>query len=436
MKLKKGFVSTVFLIFLSFNVNALDVFYDAQIDAYIKKVSKPLVAKSGLKNVKFYLVKSPDINAFATNKKEIIFYSGLVNKSNNQNQIEGVMAHELGHLIAQHHVKSRVKNANSGIPAIAGTVLGLGAVIAGAPQAGYAAIVGGSAAGVSSQLSHSRAHENEADSIAIRLMKRADMSVQGLAGFFKILQREEQNFYRARPEFLNTHPSTDNRKSFIQNNIALEEQNSKVINKEYELFKAKVYALTAKPKKTINHYSIKDDSAGKSLALAIAYNYQGLFEQSIIELSKSHKLGLPKQWLYDMRGQFEYENAKFVESIKSYKRSQSLGNLSWIVDFQIAESYLSLKDKLALEYYFKALSKFKHFYYTYKRIGDYYAQNNQMTMAHYYLTTYYLKVGNKKLVKKHLELAEAFYKKENLDDEFIKQQLDELAAEIKFKDKK
>lgn len=416
------------------NAQALDVFYDAQIDSYLKEISSPLIKQSGLKNVKFYLVKSSDINAFATENKDIVFYSGLVVKSSNQNQLEGVMAHELGHLLAQHHVKSRVKNTNSGLPAIAGTVLGLGAVIAGAPQAGYAAIIGGSAAGASKQLAHSREHENEADSIAIKLLEKADVSVKGLAEFFKILQREERSFLHSNPEFLNTHPATERRKSFIQNNIISE----KIANNHpnYNLFKAKVYALTEEPKKVMNKYGLEDESSAKYLALAIAAMNDGSFAPSFSYLLKAKELGLPRQWYFDMQGQIQYQNAEFEKSIASYKKSQNLGNLSWIIDFQMAESYLSLKDNRALEYFFKALTKYDEFSYTYKRISDFYAQDKQMTMAHYYLTKYYLKLKDNKKAKQHLKLAQEFYKQEKLDDEFLKQELEEKKETIKENKKK
>tara|TARA_Y100001960_G_scaffold333814_1_gene441186 strand:- start:3168 stop:4481 length:1314 start_codon:yes stop_codon:yes gene_type:complete len=414
---------------VAFNANALEIFYDSQIDSYLKKTAAPFIKASDMTGVKLYLVKSPEINAFATNEKDIVFYSGLVNKTTNHNQIEGVMAHELGHLIAQHHVKSRVKNSSSGIPAVAGTILGLGAVIAGAPQAGYAAIIGGSAAGASKQLAHSREHENEADSIAVKLLNSTNKSTKGLADFFAILEREERNFSRTNPEFLNTHPSTDHRKSFIQNNLVVE--NKQKPNGDYDLFKAKVFALTEKPEKTLNYYGIKDETAAKYLALAIANNYKGDFDMAITMLDKSKSLGLPKQWYYDMYGQFEYEFAKFEKSIASYKKSQNFGNLSWIMDFQIAESYFALKDARALNYYFKALTKFKQFNYTYKRIGDFYAQDEQMTMAHYYITQYYIKLDNKELARKHLKLAQEFYKQEKLDNIQLKDNLEEIGASIK-----
>ncbi|HAG52873.1 MAG TPA: hypothetical protein DCL21_03705, partial [Alphaproteobacteria bacterium] len=364
------------------------------------------------------------INAFATNEKDIVIYSGLIDKSTNVEQVQGILAHELGHLVAQHHVKTRVKQSQMGISTITGAVLGVGAVIAGAPQAGYAAILGGSAADMSQALAYSREHENEADSIALQLLKKSEISAKGLADFFAILQREERNFYRTSPEFLNTHPSSSRRKDFIRANVlvALDEKK----DQEFEIFKAKVSALTKKPAKTISSYSLKQDSAGKSLALAVAYNYQGLFKDSKKELAKSRKLGLAGKWYYDILGQFEYENAKFENSIESYQKSAKSGNDSWILDFQIAESYYSLKNKKALDYFLKAISKFEYFYYTYKRIADVYADHKEMTKAYYYLTLYSAKTDDEKGAKRYLALAQKQYKQENTEDLILKQQLDDL----------
>jgi len=409
--------------------NALEVFYDSQVDSYLKEITAGLVKHSSLNGVRFYLAKSPQINAFATSNKEIVIYSGLVDKSTNIEQVQGILAHELGHLVAQHHVKTRVKQSEMGLSTITGAVLGVGAVIAGAPQAGYAAIVGGSAADMSKALAYSREHENEADSIAVQLLKKSDINAKGLADFFAILQREERNFYKTTPEFLNTHPSSSRRKDFIRSNVLDGSYYTK--NSDFDIFKAKVQALTQEPKKVINVYSLKEDSAAKSLALAVAYNYQGLFDESKQELKKSQKLGLSGLWYYDILGQFEYENAKFKESIKSYKKSANAGNNSWILDFQIAESYHSLNNKKALSYFLKANAKFEYFYYTYKRIADVYAKHKEMAKAYYYLALYNSKSNKSDDAKHFLKLATKQYEKDNLEDLILKQQIEDL--ELFFK---
>jgi predicted Zn-dependent protease len=417
------------------NANALEIFYDAQMDAYIKDISSTLVKNSNVKDVRIFLIKSDQLNAFATENKEIALYSGLIDEADEVQQIQGVIAHELGHLVAQHHIKSRVKNQSTGIAGIAGTILGIGAVIAGAPDAGMAAILGGTSADISKQLSYSREHENEADSIAIKLLKQSDISVKGLADFFKILERQERLYFKARPEFLNTHPSTSRRKSFIQNNlVVIQEQAAEDV--DFNTFKDKLYAFTNVPEKVHNKYAIKEDSIGKYLALSISAMNLGNFTQSFEDLNKSRSLGLKDEWYFDMVGQIHYQAGNFQKSIDAYVNSEARGNKSWILDFQIAESYFALKSDKALDYYYKSYAKYDDFNYTLKRISDFYAQNQELTKAHFYLAQYNLKIGKNKQAKDHLGLAKQFYKKEMLDDENLMNQINEQLEYLKKKDNK
>ena len=426
--IKKVVFALVFL--YASNANALSLYYDAQLEDYLNKMAAPLKKSSGLRDVRFYIASSNQINAFATENKEIVLYSGLIEKSKTKQQVQGVLAHELGHLIAQHHVKSRVKHTDSGFNTIAGTILGVGAIIAGAPQAGYAAIVGGGAADMSKSLAHSRTHENEADSIAIKLLDENNISKKGLADFFKLLERQENNFYKDNPEYLSTHPSTSNRKSFITANITNDESIKN--DEDFDIFKAKIFALTNKAEKVINYYSVKEDSAATSLALAIGYAAQNDFSKAFKQLDKSKKLGLKDIWYYDMLGQMMYQKADFEESVSFYTKSRDLGNNSWILDFQIAESLYALKNKKALDYYFKAVSKFEYFYYTYKRIADVYAQQKEMSKAYVYLTIYNLKTGKTKDAKRYYALLEKQIEKDNVTDPVVLQQLADFKQYFKL----
>lgn len=435
--LQKTSSSVLFLIssVFAFNANALEIFYDSQMDSYVKDMSSVLVKNSGVKDVRVFLIKSPELNAFATENKDIALYSGLIDRASNVQQIQGVLAHELGHLVAQHHIKTRIKNENTGLAGIAGTVLGIGAVIAGAPDAGMAAILGGTSTDISKQLAYSREHENEADTIAIKLLKKTNISVKGLADFFKILERQERMYFKSRPEFLNTHPATSRRKSFMQNNLyAIQEQAAEDV--AFNTFKDKLYAFTNNPEKVKNKYSIKQESIGKYLALSIAAMTSGDFTDSFDYLNKSRKLGLADKWYFDMLGQIHYQAGDFKDSISAYVNSNAKGNQSWILDFQIAESYFALKADKALDYYFKSYAKYDNFNYTLKRIADFYAQDKQLARAHFYLAQYNLKLDKNKQAKEHLKLAQEFYKKELLNDANLDSQIKEQLDYLNKKDSK
>ncbi|MCP4355326.1 MAG: M48 family metalloprotease [Proteobacteria bacterium] len=426
----KSFILSILLLLTYTNqVHALEIIHDVQLSSYIEQISSPLLKVSKLKDVKIYIAKSDQINAFATENNEIIIYSGLVKKTKSENQLQGVLAHELAHLTSKHHLKSKIKAEDSALGIIASTVIGVGAVFAGVPQVGAAIMVGGNASGASAQLAFSRQHENEADVMALKLLERSGISKKGFAEFFEVLEKQEK-FYNKPPEFLTTHPSTSKRKMLVRKTLATKTKLSPQSD-DFNMFKIKLYALSNPLDKVKNHLSYKADSLEKNLGNSILYFQQADFDKSREALNLAQKQGLQKVWYYDILGQIDFQEGKLKSSIQNYKRSQRLlKKESWILNFQIAESYFALKNKECLDYYLKAHSQFKDFSYTLKRIGDSYSLMNNLTLAHFYFVKYYLKIKNKDLATKHLDLLEQYAEKEKIKDNDLKKSIENLKCRI------
>ncbi|NCY25596.1 MAG: hypothetical protein EBX37_12310, partial [Alphaproteobacteria bacterium] len=235
--------------------------------------------------VHFVVVASPDINAFVTGENIIFIHSGLVAKAKNAAALQGVLAHELAHIHGRHLMNMQDNARQSTLTAITGAVLGIGAIAAGAPQAGAALIMGGQAGAIQSFLSHTRTQEQEADRAAAAALHQAGFSAQGMVDMFNTLRTESQLSYNAPPAWLVTHPLPPERLSALQNITAQEKSglqtNPTLIN--FPRLQAKVAALTSTPATILRKYTSGNPtltSTTIAYARSIAYLNSGKLAQA------------------------------------------------------------------------------------------------------------------------------------------------------------
>lgn len=195
--------------------NSGQVVEDPLMTEYVNEVGNRIAAQTndGDIDFTFFIVDDPRINAFAIPGGYIGVHTGLLEATRNEDELAGVLAHEVAH-VTQRHI-ARAIHANSR-QSILSTAIMLGALIAGAAggspdvaQAG-AAIAQGTA--VQSQINFTRSNEYEADRIGIASLADAGFDPYGMASFFEVMSRQRPTDPDHRvPEFLRTHPVTSAR---------------------------------------------------------------------------------------------------------------------------------------------------------------------------------------------------------------------------------
>ena len=88
-------------------VQAQSILRDAETEAFFRDISRDMVIAAGLdpKSVQFILVGDPSINAFVTGGQNVFIHSGLITAADNVDELQGVIAHELGHIAGGHNVR-------------------------------------------------------------------------------------------------------------------------------------------------------------------------------------------------------------------------------------------------------------------------------------------------------------------------------------------
>ncbi len=146
------------------------------------------------------VLKDEQVNAFALPGGEVFVLTGLLERTKDDDaQLKGVLAHEIGHAVKRHGVRSMVRNGIFGLVIVflTGDINGITAtLIAGASQL--------------DTLSYSRSMEEEADAFGVDLLAKRNESPEGLARFLESLEKQPV------PQFLSTHPDSAERAKAIR----------------------------------------------------------------------------------------------------------------------------------------------------------------------------------------------------------------------------
>ncbi|HJQ82515.1 MAG TPA: M48 family metalloprotease, partial [Candidatus Binatia bacterium] len=185
---------------------------DPAVDEYVERVARKLVATLGAQQFeyRFYVVQHPALDAFAVPGGYIFIFSGLLARVGSDDELAGVLAHEIGH-VAGHHI---VRQQQGGQVWTAAALLGV-LLSAVNPVVGAAAI----GAAQTAQLKFSREFEQEADFLGLRYATEAGYDPHALGSFFKTLLVEQRVNPAGVPAYMLTHPVAEDRISNVETTI-------------------------------------------------------------------------------------------------------------------------------------------------------------------------------------------------------------------------
>lgn len=187
---------------------------DPEINEYINDIGRRLSAhaNNGDYTFTFFVVDDPRINAFALPGGFIGVHSGLLQATRNEDELAGVLAHEIAHVTQRHIARAVHANSRQSILTMA---MMLGAILAGVGGAGSDAIQGAIAVAqgtaAQQQINFTRHNEYEADRVGMAALVDAGFDPHGMASFFEVLSMQGGPSQARFPEFLRTHPVTSTR---------------------------------------------------------------------------------------------------------------------------------------------------------------------------------------------------------------------------------
>jgi predicted Zn-dependent protease len=252
-----------------------DFLDDPVITDYLNALGDRLVAASTspYRQIGFFVVEDPTINAFALPGGHIGVNTGLILAARNESELAGVLGHEIGHEVQNHIARSVLGEKTSMAAALAGLAVAILASHSDNPQIAAAAITSGQALAMQNQLSETQHYEKEADRLGLQTMANAGFDPRGMVQFFKHLMDQERLYDSNVPGFLQSHPMTYERMADLEGRVAQMKYKQHVDSPEFSLIRARIKAMTGEPRDAYRYFSVlagKQDDAASYYGLALS----------------------------------------------------------------------------------------------------------------------------------------------------------------------
>lgn len=337
-------------------VLAQSVLRDAETEAFMKDMARPLVEAAGLepKSVEFILVQDDSLNAFVTGGQNVFLHSGTIVQAQGVNQIEGIVAHELGHITGGHNVRfaDGIKGASN--ISLVSLLLGAAAIAAGAGEAGMGIMAGGQQAAMGKFLAYSRNQESSTDQAGAQFLAKAGISGRGSIEFFKQIQNQEYRYAIPQDDsYGRTHPLSGERITMLEElykkSPAWERPSDPAIEKRFQRVKAKLIGFVSEPSRTFQLYPESDLSEPARYARAYAWHKSAFPDRAATEVDALLKIAPNDPYYLELKGQVLLESGRVKESIEPLRQAVRLAPDQPLIAALLGHALISTEDKADTE---------------------------------------------------------------------------------------
>jgi predicted Zn-dependent protease len=307
---------------------AQEILRDSETEKLFADMSKPLIEAAQLdpKSVRVVLLNDSEINAFVATGQTVYIHSGLLMSADNANQVQGVIAHELGHVAGGHAIRIYEGVGKAGAISILSLVLGGLALAAGAGEAAMGVLAAGQQAAQGTFLSFSRAQESTADLAGASYLGKAGISGRGSLEFFKKLQNQEFRLaVYATDSYDRTHPLSSERITTLteiyKKDPAWARPTDPKLEARFQRVRAKLVGYLSDPAQVLRAYPESDQSVPAHYARAYAYHRQAFRDKAVAETEALLKTAPSDPFFLELQGQVLLESGKPDEALKPLREA-------------------------------------------------------------------------------------------------------------------
>jgi len=271
---------------------------DPKLTGYLKNIIGT-VGGPAAKDFRIYLARIPDFNAMMFPTGFAVVFSGLLLRMRNEAQLAGVIAHESGHFLRRHMIRSwRDQRRKTDIFSVGAMLAGIGGAGAGVYLGDYVQLA--QLGTILSLFKYSRDMEAEADAMGATLIAEAGYEPMEMANIWQQLIGEEQASARYRGKrrdrgysLFATHPAEESRMA----DLRLDAAEVTIPGKVYDNHRARYLATIGPIRQTLldDQVKLNDPGASEYLIQTLAQDgWNGLlrfYEGEIWRLRNRHALG-------------------------------------------------------------------------------------------------------------------------------------------------
>ena len=286
---------------------AQSILRDAETEAFFDEISAPLIAAAGLdpNNVDIILINDKSINAFVAGGQAVYLHSGLLDAATSANEVQGVIAHELGHVVGGHVVRF-----DEGVSAASGS--------------------------------------------GAQYLSKAGITGRGSISFFKKLQNFE--FRLGIPQedsYGRTHPLSGERIAVLQDTYSADPAWNTQLNPKWEndfkRIKAKLTGYLADPNVTFRDYPDSDKSVPARYARAYAW-HKSAYPQKALDESSALVASAPDDpYFLELHGQILLESGRPADAIIPLRKAVNLTGNQPLIAAIFGHALIATEDKSQLD---------------------------------------------------------------------------------------
>lgn len=430
--------------FMKYVFTQYEIVADQEISNYIQALGDRI-----LKNYppqpfayRFYVIKNDTYNAFAGPGAQIFIHSGLFQALTSEDQLAGIIGHEISHSACRHISENIERSGKIGLGTLAGVAAGIFMSIYGDPAAGSALTIGSIAGSQSVSLAYSRDDELQADQQGLKYLVEAGFNPKGLIEALNIIRSKQWYGKEQIPAYLSTHPALEDRIAFIKNWMEShpeQTQGNQADAFDFHMIHTKVTAL----------YGGEDDAAiyfdhmlekdpGNLFGLygkGMVFARKGKMDDAIVYLKKALEKKAFHVGMLKTLGKVYFNTGNYASAQDVFKGALSLVPRDYECNVFLGRISLETGQyDQALEYLLPYANEEKGVTGAFYYLGDVYSRKGMMLESYYNLGLYYL---NKKDMKNALTQFERARKlaKDTVMEDKIQAKIDEIKGKNK-KDKK
>jgi len=365
-------------------------------------------------NYHFYIIREDTYNAFASPAGNIFINSGLFEAMENEEELAGILSHEIAHVVCRHISQRIERQSKIGLITLAGIAAGIFLGLEGAGTASSALTLGSVAAGQSISLAYSREDEIQADQIGLTYLNKAGYSGSGLLTMLKKIRSKQWFGSDQIPTYLTTHPASEDRIVYIGSWLETsEKQSGQVFNidpYDFQTTHMRFVSMHGEESIVLKKFETRiAESPSDSIAL---YGYglvlarTGNLKDAEINLKKAlEKRAFDSHLLKDL-GRIYFLDGRYEEALKTLEASLSIAPDDMECLFFLGRTQTGLGRYGNAENTFeKLIEKDPDYNQALYFLGDAYGRHGRMADAHYYLGLYYKNEGDFKNAEFHLKRA-------------------------------
>ena len=416
-----------------------DFVRDLNVQAFVERIGYSLVDQLGSTpfEFKFYVINELDPNAFAIPGGYIFINTGLITLAENEQEIAGVLAHEISHVTQRHIAKMIEKSKVLSIATLAAMVAGMLAGRGGAGSAASVAMAQGTAGAL--QLKFSREIEQDADQHGLNLLIKAGYDPYGMINFFNRLQKVSMAIAPKVPAYLLSHPAIENRISLLENILQMGPKPTgpfKTVG-NFNKIRTMTFIEEREPQAAIIYYQSLVDADpnqwGGYYGLGLAYRKMGRFDKSMEVLQQAHSLAPKDPDVSRELGIVCFLSGKVdqaIENLEALRSTPGEGqNNDLMTLYYLGRGYQEKGDfARALPLLLKVQKEKPEFIDVYYYIGSVYGRTGQKGLSHFYFGKHFKLKQEKNNALLHLRTSMDWLERGSPEREEAQSEIKELTS--------